>query len=197
MLLLMRSASLVYARMLFLSNTSRGSPILTAHYRFDTCVRGLDWVANEEKTRWFLVLQIEPTPKNELAQLLQIINKVVENFGQKPLYEELRSRSSFSRLRGQDRDAPGKSDKRVTVRPRSPAAESAHAIDPSSKLHISIGWSLSAPSADLNLTLKDGTSLHNVTYKFHISSVKVKIGNGVTAYSLPSRVETSNGIIGT
>lgn len=196
MLSLMRSASLVYARM-FLSNKSRGSPRLTGHYRFDTCVRGLDWVANEEKTRWFLVLQIEPTPKNELAQLLQIINRLVENFGQKPLYEELRSLSSFSSPRGQDRDALGKSDKRVTLRPRSPAAESAHTIDPSSKLHISIGWSLSAPSADLNLTLKDGTGVHNVTYKFHISSVKVKIGNGVTAYSLPSRVETSNGIIGT
>lgn len=75
--------------------------------------------------------------------------------------------------------------------------ESGHFIDLSSRFHISIGWSLNPPPADLNLTLKNGTDMHNITYEFHISSVKVKIGNGVTAHPLPSNVETSNGILGT
>lgn len=72
-----------------------------------------------------------------------------------------------------------------------------HDIDLASRFHISIGWSLNPPPADLNSTLKSESGKHNTTYEFHISSVKVKIGNGVTAYSLPSKVETSNGIIGT
>lgn len=75
--------------------------------------------------------------------------------------------------------------------------ESGHTIDLSSRFHISIGWSLTPPATDLNSTLKNGPGVHDITYEFHISSVKVKIGNGVTAYSLPSKVETSNGIIGT
>lgn len=166
-------------------------------FRFEICVRGLDWVANQEKTRWFLVLRIEQTPKNELARLLQISNSVVEKFGQQPLYDEPPLLSSISRPRGQEQDLPAKLDTRATPGPRSRVMESGHTIDQSSRFHISIGWSLTPPAADLNLTLKNGTDVHKITYEFHISSVKVKIGNGVTAYSLPSKVETSNGIIGT
>lgn len=143
------------------------------------------------------MLRIEHTAKNELARLLQLSNSVVEKFGQQPLYEEPRVLSSISRPRGQDQDAPGKLDNRATTRPRSRVMESGHTLDLTSKFHISIGWSLSPPPADLNSTMKNGTSMHDISYEFHISSVKVKIGNGVTAYSLPSKVETSNGIIGT
>lgn len=164
---------------------------------FEICVRGLDWVANQEKTRWFLVLRIEQTPKQELARLLQISNSVVEKFGQQPLYDEPPLPSSISHPRGQDRDVPAKLDTRATPGPRSRVMESGHTIDLSSRFHISIGWSLTPPATDLNSTLKNGPGVHDITYEFHISSVKVKIGNGVTAYSLPSKVETSNGIIGT
>ena len=143
------------------------------------------------------MLRIEPSPKSDLARLLQISNGIVEKFGQQPLYEEPRLTSSASRPRGQDQDAPGKLDKRVTLCERYQVLESGDAIDLSSRFHISIGWSLNPPPADMNLTLKNGTGTHNMTYEFHISAVKVKGGNGVTAYSLPSKVETSNGIIGT
>lgn len=143
------------------------------------------------------MLRIEPSAKNELARLLQISNGIVEKFGQQPLYEEPRLLSSASRPRGQDQDAPGQLDKRATLRERCRVTESGDAVDLSSRFHISIGWSLNPPPADMNLTLKNGTEKHNMTYEFHVSSVKVKIGNGVTAYSLPSKVATSNGIIGT
>ena len=143
------------------------------------------------------MLRIEPSPKSELARLLQISNEIVGKFGQQPLYEEPHLLSSASRPRGQDQDAPRLLDRRLTLRESSRVLESGYAVDLSSRFHISIGWSLDPPPADMNLTLKNGTGTHNMTYGFHISAVKVKIGNGVTAYSLPSKVETSNGIIGT
>lgn len=175
---------------------TRGSSRLMCIHRFDISVRGLDWVANQERTRWFLVLRIEPSPKSELARLLQISNEIVKKFGQQPLYEEPRLLSSASRPRGAHQDAPGQLDKRFTLRERRRGLESGYTVDLSSRFHISIGWSLNPPPADMNLTLRNGTGTHNMTYEVHISAVKVKIGNGVTAYSLPSKVETSNGIIG-
>ncbi|MCJ1468874.1 poly(U)-specific 3'-to-5' RNA exonuclease [Pseudocyphellaria aurata] len=164
---------------------------------FDICARGLDWVANQENTRWFLVLRIGHTPKNELTRLLQLSNEVVENIGQQPLYEEPHLIPSVSQPRGQDQRASRKLDRSTMLRPKSRKVDSSHTVDLSSRFHISIGWSLTPPPADLDLTMKHETGISDISYKIHINLVKVKIGNGVTAYSLPSKVETSNGILGT
>lgn len=134
------------------------------------CVRGLNWVANQEKTRWFLVIRIEKPPENELARLLYVTNEVAEGFGQLPLYGEPQQLLSGTAPRGQD--------------------------DLSSNFHISIAWSLNPPSNDSSVKLENEIDARDIAFQLHVSSVKVKIGNGVTAIALASKVETSNGIIG-
>lgn len=144
------------------------------------------------------MLRIGHTPKNELTRLLQLSNRVVENVGQQPLYEEPHLLSSVSQPRGQDQHAPRKLDRGVILRPKSRIVDSNHSVDLLySRFHISVGWSLTPPPTDLDLKIKNETGIDAITYEFHINLVKVKVGNGVTAYPLPSKVETSNGIIGT
>ena len=133
-------------------------------------MRGLDWVANQDKTRWFLVIRIEKPPKDELARLLYVTNEVVQGFGQLPLYGAPHQPPLGTAPRAQD--------------------------DVSSSFHISIGWSLNTPSTDSSVKLKDEVDARDIAFHLLVSFIKVKIGNGVTAISLVSKVKTYNGIVG-
>ena len=67
-------------------------------------------------------------------------------------------------------------------------------IDMSSSFHISIGWTLGAPTQGLRERLKT-TSIDLQAIKIDVHTVKVKIGNGITALSLAMKVDNSNKII--
>ena len=66
--------------------------------------------------------------------------------------------------------------------------------DVSSSFHISIGWTLDAPTQDLRERLIN-TDMDFQGITIDINTVKVKIGNGITAISLAKKIETTNRII--
>lgn len=64
----------------------------------------------------------------------------------------------------------------------------------SSSFHISIGWTLDVPSQELREGLNT-TGIEFPTLQLSISTVKVKIGNGITAISLATKIDSLNKII--
>ena len=66
----------------------------------------------------------------------------------------------------------------------------------SSSFHISIGWTLAAPTQDMRQILNT-TGISFQAVKVEVNTVKVKIGNGITAISLASKIDDSNKIIET
>lgn len=49
--------------------------------------RDLSWHSNENSTRWFLVLRLQPSPNAELRRLLEVCNALARDFKQPLLYE--------------------------------------------------------------------------------------------------------------
>jgi hypothetical protein len=67
-------------------------------------------------------------------------------------------------------------------------------MDASDSFHISVGWVLTAPSEALIEKLNQ--TRHDVRLaKIDVHTVKLKIGNGITAVSLASKIDSSNRII--
>ena len=159
-------------------------------------MRGLEWVANYEKTRWFLVLKLGKAPQNGLNTLLRLSNQTVVGFGQPSLYTDS-LQSSVDGQRGK-RQAGNVRHSQETRRAASSSSMSGPAplndIDMSSSFHISIGWTLDAPTQGLRERLKT-TGIDFQAIQIDVSTVKVKIGNGITAISLAMKVDNSNKII--
>lgn len=149
-------------------------------------MKGFDWIANEEKNRWFMVLRVAQSTTHELAQLLRISNGVVTKFGQRPLYEEHQQILYSSYGLNEDSATKVKTINNLAPIPQRMA----------SHFHISIGWSLQSPPTQTE-KLQNMFALDNGMFQFDVSTVKVKIGNEVIALSLLSGVDnTSNRIIG-
>ena len=164
-------------------------------FSFEVAIRGLEWVANYERTRWFLVLKLEKAPQNGLNKLLHISNETVTDFGQPSLYiDSLRS------------SVDGRSRKRQAGRSKETAAAAASSStgrsapsndsDMSSSFHISIGWMLGAPMEGLGERLNT-TGIDYQAMKVDVHTVKAKIGNGITAISLATKIDNLNKIIET
>ena len=174
----------------------RVNPLLTKCLSFKVAARGLEWVANYENTRWFLVLKLEKAPQNGLNTLLHLSNQTVVGFGQPSLYTD----SLQSSVDGQwgKRQAGNVRRSKETRRAASSSPMSgsgpSNDIDMSSNFHISIGWTLGAPTQGLRERLKT-TGIDLQAIKIDVHTVKVKIGNGITAISLAIKVDNSNKII--
>lgn len=153
--------------------------MLIRGFSFEISVTGLDWVANCEKTRWFLVMQLDRAPQDGLNQLLNISDRVAKSFGQLPLYAE--SQPSFGLESAKRRKGPIDS------------ASSNSNTDMSSSFHISIGWTRTQPSPDLVDALNQATGFKEI--KVDIRTVKAKVGNSITSIPLASKVDASNTII--
>ena len=68
--------------------------------------------------------------------------------------------------------------------------------DMSSSFHVSIGWTLDDPTPDMRQILNtSGISFEAI--KVGVNTVKVKVGNGITAISLANKIDDSNKIIET
>ena len=149
-------------------------------------MKGLEWVANYENTRWFLVLKLEKPFQDDLNKLLQISNQAVTGFGQPSLYTD--SLQSFPDSQPRKRQAGNRGrSKEIT-------GAAASYTDMSSSFHISIGWTLDASSQDLRERLNN-TAIDFQGITIDINTVKVKIGNGITALSLARKIDTVNKII--
>lgn len=168
---------------------------------FFVSVKSMDWVGNLEKTRWFLVLRTVKPNNDGLGMLLRMTNQAMETFGQPPLYS-----ASQPQIRHPIRS---KGTARVTSSARGRRAHDVHGSrahsrpvqevddeDVSLHFHISIGWTLDPPCADLIERTKSIYLGDILALQIPVNAVKVKIGNTVTLVSLPTKVEEGKGLIG-
>lgn len=167
--------------------------------RLEISARGLRWVVNYENTRWFLVLQVQKPPGNELNNLLRVSDETAKAFKQPPLYAE-------QLPPGTDDGSRNLSQRSVTgKKARGKASSDSHSqeglssdkyLDVSASFHISIGWMLKAPSQDMIMTLNSVSVEQSAEFQVSVDNLKVKVGNGVIAVPFSSKAKPSGGIIG-
>lgn len=159
-------------------------------------VRGLEWVANCENTRWFLVLKLEKAPQNSLNKLLHLSNQTATGFGQPPLYIDSQQSSVDGQFRKGQAGNVGRSKeaRRAASSSATSRIEIPNDVDMSSSFHISIGWTLGAPTQGMRERL-NSSGIDSQAIKLNVNTVKVKIGNGITAISLATKIDNSNKII--
>ncbi|KAI9698487.1 MAG: poly(U)-specific 3'-to-5' RNA exonuclease [Candelina mexicana] len=168
---------------------------------FEISFTGIEWVSNYESTRWFLVLRLSKPATNALNRLLHISNQVAASFGQSTLYADpnpgpeppARGRGS-----GRGRGFRGRHDTRFT---RGERRVKPLIADCSPHFHISIAWTLQAPSPTLlertqapEVARSVQKEIRDLALRF--DSVKLKLGNTVTVIALPTRAEEGKGLLG-
>lgn len=159
---------------------------------FDVHFSILDWVPNFEKTRWFLVLRTEIPEINGLNKLLHVSNRIVQEYGQPPLYAK-------------PNEAPGKAfnidhrSKNASRRSSQLKVDWSGMQDVSAAFHVSIAWTLEPPSQDLLETTSDlatDQSVDLMQLTFTVEEIKARIGNMVTGIRLRKGVSEGNGLFG-
>ncbi|TVY34055.1 U6 snRNA phosphodiesterase [Lachnellula subtilissima] len=159
---------------------------------FEFAFSGLDWVANFENTRWFLVLRIQKPEFDSLNKLLHVCNTVVQDYGQPSLYAKATSRNTTKST---------KWHKQETSKNRS-SAESSKAYwsnlqDFSGAFHISIAWTLASPSEDL-LALTKSIAIDDfqdvAQTRVNIQEIKAKVGNAVANMPLHANIQEATGL---
>ncbi|KAI1618500.1 U6 snRNA phosphodiesterase Usb1 [Exophiala viscosa] len=130
---------------------------------FTVHVTGLNWVANHDKTRFFLVLKLAKPANNELNRLLSACNATAEQFGLPALYANGPDRSvtDASKVKGQPNE-----------------------MDRSKAFHISIAWTLEEPDRQARAQLAGLDQIDLQQLKVSFSLLKLKIGNVVNDVSL-------------
>ncbi|TAQ83612.1 hypothetical protein B7494_g8059 [Chlorociboria aeruginascens] len=160
---------------------------------FQIRFEGLDWVANFEKTRWFLVLKIRKPEGDGLNRLLHVCNTVVMEWHLPPLYDSSSSSiglasSLTSNSKAEGRKGVGKGT--VTW---------ADMRDLSNAFHVSVAWTLEAPSQELRELTKKlmDEGLGELTRtKVEVEGIKGKVGNVVTNIPLPRNVMEGKSLFG-
>ncbi|KAN0094017.1 U6 snRNA phosphodiesterase Usb1 [Hyaloscypha variabilis] len=147
---------------------------------FSISLSGLDWVANFEKTRWFLVLRTRRPELDGLNKLLHLSNRIVQEYGQPALYT--------SRFLQTKRKPPAK---------KLPYTDWDDMEDVSDSFHISIAWTLTSPNEELLKLTRTVTTdyvekLDRI--QVQIREIKSKVGNVVTSIPLPNSVIVSKGL---
>ena len=171
---------------------------MTDTRRFEVSFSGIDWVANFEKTRWFLVLRLGKPDAGGLNKLLHVSNKVVQDYGQLPLYTS--SGVVKHQIAGDNGTGP---PKRISSRSTSSAKKSVsgwnNMLDASDAFHISIAWTLSAPNNELieltkSMVFNQFAEIQHRTFK--VEEIKCKVGNVVTRLPLSTGVVEGQGLFG-
>ena len=171
----------------------------------------LDWVANEDGSRWFLVLRIAPESDvgQRLSKILVACNRAVTMHGQPPLY----AARLGSNMQANDGSNHIRQSHPFTNRQRGNASHQAgqshldrHKFAAPTKdeptsfgFHVSVAWSLSRPDEPPSMATADLHERFRAEIKpmtVGISRIKVKIGNVVTSIPLHDRREDPQGLIG-
>jgi hypothetical protein len=121
---------------------------------FNVQATGLDWVANYERSRFFLVLKLSRPSNNDLNRLLSASNAAARQFGLAELYENDQKRS--------DKDI---SKIQQTMTDRSDA------------FHISIAWTLKEPDKETREQLLNLDKDYLKSLMMSFSVLKLKMGN--------------------
>lgn len=146
------------------------SKVSRSHVKpFTVEVTGLDWVANQDRSRFFLVLRLKRPDNDELNVLLSECNAVARQFGLPTLYDD---------------DDDGEYDHNYK-------AKHGRKRDRSDAFHISIAWTLQVPANQGNekgmgkgkgggqlLGELVGDDVRGLKVRF--SLLKLKIGSTVT-----------------
>ena len=158
--------------------------------RFEVYVTGLQWVANHEETRWFLVLQLSRPTGNAMNTLLWVSNETATAFGKPALYVKPdRVPEKVPR--------PGRGKRDSQSRGRSRAVSTRNGIqDCTPCFHVSIAWSHRPLSNDI---IANSRAIHSADFEglsIEVRAVKIKVGNVVTALPLSPGLVDTGGIIG-
>ena len=166
--------------------------------RFQISIGGLKWVSNYEESRWFLVLGIEKPAGDGLNKALRVSNHIAERFGQPPLYAALQPVTIPHATRGYGQRAHGRGFGGRASSSGDQALRAAPNSDLSAHFHISIGWTLEAPSQKSIDSLQTIDLEEIKGFQINVDCLKAKVGNIVTAVALPthSKTDKSHGIIG-
>ncbi|KAM0149400.1 hypothetical protein ACHAQE_002842 [Botrytis cinerea] len=165
---------------------------------FEMGFSGLAWVPNYEKTRWFLVLRVNTPESNALNKLLHVSNKVVEEFGQPPLYANSRTSVTNGQqvTKGAHPSQHGKPFRGKTQQKKDVFNDMA---DLSNAFHVSIAWTLLPPDRELieateRLTADELMKVKQIQIK--TEEIKAKIGNAVTNVPLTVGITEGKSLFG-
>lgn len=149
---------------------SIGTKLSQSHVKpFAVGVTGLAWVANNDRTRFFLVLKLSKPENDELNHLLSICNTTARQFGLPQLYTD----SASPPLRLRSNTEPKLADR-------------------SEAFHISIAWTLKEPDQQAQAYLVDLERDHLQSLMVSFSLLKLKIGNAVIDISLVHSRDVGN-----
>ncbi len=140
---------------------SIGSKLAHTHVKsFAVKVTKLDWVANHDKTRFFLVLKLSKPENDDLNQLLAMCNDAAYQFDLPQLYDNAdKDRSSL------EDPVAGKTQDKVA--------------DKSDTFHISVAWTLEEPDDRARRRLIDVVDGQLRGLQVSFSLLKLKIGSTV------------------
>ncbi|OQO00442.1 hypothetical protein B0A48_13791 [Cryoendolithus antarcticus] len=164
----------------FLARCKAAASSVTA---FEMKLETLQWHPNEDRTRWFLVVQVS-SPNDALSSLVESLNSVAAEFNQPLLYEDEDATSSVTPSASRIVDS-GATTTRVV----------------SQKFHISVAWSLEPPptaettdTETVQQTQTDGRFLTRALaeYRGPAKELKVRIGQDVT--TIPLRVRRGSAL---
>jgi hypothetical protein len=150
-----------------LNSSLRRASVQAFHFDF----RGLKWVSNFERNRWFLVLGIKKPAHDELNKLLNASNEAVQRCGHSALYS------------GGKGDGPMEANLPIA----SPQAGN-DKTDRSENFHVSIAWNLAEPDPEwISLVQSMGVDEHIRSPQASFDVVKARVGNVVHNFDLGRR----------
>lgn len=145
----------------------RRAAVQVFHFAF----RGLKWVPNYERNRWFLVLRIERPAHDELNRLLSACNEAAQKSGFPALYAGGRGDGPME-MNSPTASSPGRRD----------------SIDRSENFHVSIAWNLEEPDprwVELVQGLHVDSHIRSPQASFDV--LKARVGNVVHNFDLKTR----------
>ncbi|KAF2626894.1 hypothetical protein BU25DRAFT_342818 [Macroventuria anomochaeta] len=150
-----------------LSSSLRRAAVQAFYFDF----RGLKWVPNFERNRWFLVLGIRKPAHDELNRLLSACNEAAQTSGHPALY------------------SGGKGDGPMETNSPTAGPHLKHdKTDRSENFHVSIAWNLTEPDTEwVSLVQSMDVDEHIRLPQASFDVVKARVGNVVHNFDLGTR----------
>jgi hypothetical protein len=143
-------------------------------------------------------LRIQKPSTDGLNKLLHVSNTIVQEYGQPPLYIKSINASKAATTKN-NRGPRAKPDRRNSLSKKSSMFNWGEMKDASDAFHVSIAWTLEAPSQKLveltNSRMSDEFEEFRQT-QVKIEEIKSKVGNVVSSMPLQKSVAEGKGLFG-